>query len=278
MKIPAKGFTHGGKFHADDVFSTALLQDRAPPISRSRAAFPCPMISRGIVYDIGGGHVRPPQRTARHPRPNGVPLCGVRPACGACSARALWANTRPACWMKTLSSRSTSTTTPASPTRWPRPSAASTRSGIPRTTPTPASGAPWRSRGRFWTMRSPRPTPSTVRRDRAARLPQRKGRHWSCCLPTCRGKTDCTGTDALFVVYPSQRGRLQRPVRDRLQDPPQQGAVPTRLGGQPEEVLRERSGLGLRAFATPAASLSRPMTNRPRSKPAAARCAPPESR
>ena len=22
MKIPAKGFTHGGKFHADDVFST----------------------------------------------------------------------------------------------------------------------------------------------------------------------------------------------------------------------------------------------------------------
>ena len=30
MKIPAKGFTHGGKFHADDVFSTALLADRAP--------------------------------------------------------------------------------------------------------------------------------------------------------------------------------------------------------------------------------------------------------
>ena len=24
MKIPAKGFTHGGKFHADDVFSTAV--------------------------------------------------------------------------------------------------------------------------------------------------------------------------------------------------------------------------------------------------------------
>ena len=23
MKIPANGFTHGGKFHADDVFSTA---------------------------------------------------------------------------------------------------------------------------------------------------------------------------------------------------------------------------------------------------------------
>lgn len=25
MKIPAKGFTHGGKFHADDVFATAAL-------------------------------------------------------------------------------------------------------------------------------------------------------------------------------------------------------------------------------------------------------------
>lgn len=26
MKIPANGFTHAGKFHADDVFATALLQ------------------------------------------------------------------------------------------------------------------------------------------------------------------------------------------------------------------------------------------------------------
>ena len=25
MKIPANGFTHAGKFHADDVFATALL-------------------------------------------------------------------------------------------------------------------------------------------------------------------------------------------------------------------------------------------------------------
>ncbi len=30
MKIPAKGFfTHGGKFHADDVFSTALYKSCA---------------------------------------------------------------------------------------------------------------------------------------------------------------------------------------------------------------------------------------------------------
>ena len=30
MKIPANGFTHAGKFHADDVFATALLQILAP--------------------------------------------------------------------------------------------------------------------------------------------------------------------------------------------------------------------------------------------------------
>ena len=36
MKIPAKGFTHGGKFHADDVFSTALLQILRPDIQITR--------------------------------------------------------------------------------------------------------------------------------------------------------------------------------------------------------------------------------------------------
>ena len=40
MKIPAKGFTHGGKFHADDVFSTALLQILRPDIQ----------VTRGFVY------------------------------------------------------------------------------------------------------------------------------------------------------------------------------------------------------------------------------------
>ena len=30
MKIPANGFTHAGKFHADDVFATALLQILRP--------------------------------------------------------------------------------------------------------------------------------------------------------------------------------------------------------------------------------------------------------
>ena len=33
MKIPANGFTHAGKFHADDVFATALLQILRPDMS-----------------------------------------------------------------------------------------------------------------------------------------------------------------------------------------------------------------------------------------------------
>ena len=33
MKIPANGFTHAGKFHADDVFATALLHASAKEIT-----------------------------------------------------------------------------------------------------------------------------------------------------------------------------------------------------------------------------------------------------
>ena len=76
MKIPAKGFTHGGKFHADDVFSTALLQILRPDIQITRG-FVVPDGFDGIVYDVGGG----------------------------CWARSWSGSIRPACWMKTSSSR-----------------------------------------------------------------------------------------------------------------------------------------------------------------------------
>ena len=71
MKIPARGFTHAGKFHADDVFATALLQILRPDIKVSRG-FVVPDDFDGIVYDIGDGmfdHHREPRET----RPNGVP-------------------------------------------------------------------------------------------------------------------------------------------------------------------------------------------------------------
>ena len=48
MKIPANGFTHGGKFHADDVFATALLQIVRPDFQVTRG-FVVPEDFDGIV-------------------------------------------------------------------------------------------------------------------------------------------------------------------------------------------------------------------------------------
>ena len=71
MKIPAKGFTHAGKFHADDVFATALLQLVRPDIQITRG-FDVPEDFEGIVYDIGFGMFDHHQ-SPREMRPNGVP-------------------------------------------------------------------------------------------------------------------------------------------------------------------------------------------------------------
>lgn len=49
-----KGFTHGGKFHADDVFSAALLTILNPDIKIERG-FQVPENYDGIVFDIGFG-------------------------------------------------------------------------------------------------------------------------------------------------------------------------------------------------------------------------------
>ena len=63
--------THGGRFHADDVFSSALLQILNPDVSITRA-FRVPDDFEGLVFDIGGGafdhHTAP-----RAARENGVP-------------------------------------------------------------------------------------------------------------------------------------------------------------------------------------------------------------
>lgn len=64
-------FTHGGKFHADDVFSTALLRILFPGI-KVRRGFRVPEAFDGIVYDIGGGAYDHHQSGAPI-RPNGIP-------------------------------------------------------------------------------------------------------------------------------------------------------------------------------------------------------------
>lgn len=63
--------THGGKFHADDVFSAALLKIMNPQIQFIRA-FEVPPDFDGIVFDIGRGRFDHHQEDAEV-RENGVP-------------------------------------------------------------------------------------------------------------------------------------------------------------------------------------------------------------
>jgi uncharacterized UPF0160 family protein len=69
-QVPDKGFTHGAKFHGDDVFSTALLRLINPDIQVTRG-FEVPQDFSGIVYDIGRGPFDHHQED-REVRENGV--------------------------------------------------------------------------------------------------------------------------------------------------------------------------------------------------------------
>ena len=70
-KPNAKAFTHSGKFHADDVFSSALLLYLNPQITITRGNR-VPEEYDGIVFDIGRGLYDHHQRDSRV-RENGVP-------------------------------------------------------------------------------------------------------------------------------------------------------------------------------------------------------------
>lgn len=69
--VPDRGFTHGGKFHSDDVFTTALLRMINPNISIERG-FEVPQDFDGIVYDIGRGKFDHHQMDKEY-RENGYP-------------------------------------------------------------------------------------------------------------------------------------------------------------------------------------------------------------
>ena len=64
-ELPALAFTHGGRFHADDVFSAALLRILRPDIRVYRGN-QVPNNFSGIVFDIGDGpfdhHQKNPER------------------------------------------------------------------------------------------------------------------------------------------------------------------------------------------------------------------------
>lgn len=69
--LPQKGFTHGGKFHSDDVFATAFLRILNPEIEIERG-FEVPQDFDGIVYDIGRGEFDHHQQDKEY-RENGCP-------------------------------------------------------------------------------------------------------------------------------------------------------------------------------------------------------------
>ena len=72
MKIYAHGITHGGIFHADDVFATAMLQLLAPDFTVTRLPSVSTPAADTIVYDIGGGTFD--HHTSSVPtRANGIP-------------------------------------------------------------------------------------------------------------------------------------------------------------------------------------------------------------
>ena len=70
-QLPQLGFTHAGRFHADDVFSAALLKMLRPDI-RIYRGFSVPKNFGGIVFDIGDGEFDHHAKERKR-RPNGTP-------------------------------------------------------------------------------------------------------------------------------------------------------------------------------------------------------------
>ena len=68
----ATAFTHSGKFHADDVFSAALLLYLNPEITITRGSR-VPEDFDGIVFDIGRGRYDHHQKDSRV-RENGIAM------------------------------------------------------------------------------------------------------------------------------------------------------------------------------------------------------------
>ena len=205
MKIPAKGFTHGGKFHADDVFSTALLQIVRPDIQVTRG-FVVPDDFDGIVYDVGGGmfdHHQEPRET----RPNGVPYAAFgllwqvlgAQLVGEHQARLLDEN-------------------------FIQPLDLNDNTGEQNSAANAVNRADDTVRRAYANMK-----------DGIVVLPA--------YMPW---KNGLYKTDALFVVYPSQRGGYSAQCVTDHRTKRSKQPFPPAWAGKPEAQLRQISGLGLR--------------------------------
>ena len=243
MKIPARAFTHGGKFHADDVFSTALLKILRPDIKVTRG-FVVPDNFDGIVYDVGGGmfdhHTEP-----RETRPNVVPYAAFgllwrvlgAGLVGEHQARLLDEN-------------------------FIQPLDLNDNTGEPNSL-ADAIGSfnpVWDSKDDpdecFWRAV---PFAQTVleneiaaanavnRADAAVQRAYKNARDGIVVLPGYMPwKNGLYKTDALFVVYPSQRGGYSAQCVTDYRTRRSKVPFPAAWAGKPEEELRRVSGLGLR--------------------------------
>ena len=221
MKIPAKGFTHGGKFHADDVFSTALLQILRPDIQVTRG-FVVPDDFDGIVYDVGGGmfdhHSEP-----RECRPNGVPYAAFGLLWRGVGAQLVGEHQ-------------------------------SLADAIGSFNPL------WDSKDDpdecFWRavpvakqiLENEIAAANAVNRaDDTVRKAYANMRDGIVVLPAYMPwKNGLYKTDAIFVVYPSQRGGYSAQCVNDHRTKRSKQPFPVAWAGKPEEQLRQISGLGLR--------------------------------
>lgn len=75
----ANAVTHGGIFHADDVFATVLISKMYGPFTNVIRTFKVPeeINPDAIIYDIGGGKFDHHQKGGNGCRENGVPYSSV---------------------------------------------------------------------------------------------------------------------------------------------------------------------------------------------------------
>ena len=136
-KIPNQAVTHAGRFHADDVFSTALLRILNPQIQVQRVP-QLPEGFAGLAFDIGWGEFDHHQQGAPV-RENGVPYAAFGLLWRRFGLQLLEAGEARR-FDEQLSSRWTWMTTPAAAIRWRTPSAVLTPAGIRRSSRTTVFG------------------------------------------------------------------------------------------------------------------------------------------
>lgn len=240
LQIPEKGFTHGGKFHADDVFATALLQLVRPDFSWQRG-FTVPEGFDGIVYDVGGGefdhHSEP-----REERPNGVPYAAFGKLWRALGADLVGENQA-----RLLDEN------------FIQPLDLNDNTGEPNSL-CDAIGAfnpVWDSAdsadacfaaavavaGQIL-KRQIDAANGVNRADELVRQAYRESRDGIVVLPTyLPWKNGLYRTDALFVVYPSQRGGWSAQCCTDRKTKRNKLPFPRSWAGQPPEVIAAKSGL-----------------------------------